>query len=217
MTSALIALSALTATTDWWSVATSRLRVEYIAKPLTMVFMLASAISAGLLDTTTGIWLAVGLVFGLLGDVALLGHKATNFIAGLTFFLIGHLAYVAALIPLLNPSVFAGVLAALCIGTAMFVDRKVFPTLWRDQGPGISIACGVYALVIAAMVFLAWLSDSWLCAIGATIFMCSDALLASGIARFGFAPGSAKERAIVMITYHSGQALLIIGTLTLGI
>lgn len=217
MTSVLIVLSALTAITDWWSVATSRLRLEYIAKPLTMILILITSANAGLLDTATGIWFAAGLIFGLLGDIALLGNKSTNFIAGLAFFLIGHLAYVAALIPLLNPSALAGILAALCIGTAMFVDRKVFPIIWREQGAGISIACSVYALVIAAMVLLAWLTGSWIFALGATVFMCSDALLASGIARFGFAPGSAKERTIVMITYHSGQALLIIGTLTLGV
>ena len=44
-------------------------------------------------ETAAGVWLLVALVFGLLGDVALLSDSLPRFRAGVWAFLVGHLAY----------------------------------------------------------------------------------------------------------------------------
>ncbi len=65
----------------------------------------------------------------------------------------------------------------------------------------------LYACVISAMVFTAWSAAAWLAAIGAMLFAISDWVL--GYQRFvGPLPG---RRLSVIVPYHVGQALLIIG------
>ena len=67
-----------------------------------------------------------------------------------------------------------------------------------------------YALVISAMVFTAWSSAAWLAAVGAMLFAVSDWVL--GYQRFvGPLPG---RRLSVIMPYHVGQTLLIIGLAT---
>src|SRR5690606_10762350 len=61
----------------------------------------------------------LGLVLGALGDVALLGSTNRAFIAGLTVFLLGHLAYVIAFIHRVGPADTLGAAGALAVAPAV--------------------------------------------------------------------------------------------------
>ena len=64
-----------------------------------------------------------------------------------------------------------------------------------------------YAAVISAMVLTATGSGSWWAALGAALFAASDWVL--GLDRF--ARPWRYARIVVIVTYHVGQALLILG------
>ena len=88
-------LPACFALVDWYAVAREDRRTETWAKPLVLSALLVVAIVLGATSSTAGVWLLVALVFGLLGDVALLSDSLPRFRAGVAAFLVGHLAYLA--------------------------------------------------------------------------------------------------------------------------
>jgi len=88
-------LPACFALVDWYAVAREDRRTETWAKPLVLSSLLVVAVVLGATSSTAGVWLLVALVFGLLGDVALLSDSLPRFRAGVAAFLVGHLAYVA--------------------------------------------------------------------------------------------------------------------------
>lgn len=210
----LIGAAALSAAINWWAVATNRRAVESVAKPLTLVLFLATALAAGAAGSVVGVLLLVGLFFGLLGDIALLGRSEPRFIAGLSAFLVGHIAYVVALAMLFAPVWGVTIAGAVAVGALLVVVRPVLARIWRTRGAALGAACIVYAGVIAAMGVAAWLTGDVLTGVGASVFMVSDALLARGVARGGeFDATDPRERTAVMVTYHVGQAALVAGAL----
>ncbi|MDP9117206.1 MAG: lysoplasmalogenase family protein, partial [Actinomycetota bacterium] len=107
MTVALLVLTGLVAVADWGAVVRARRRVEAIAKPLTLLLLIAAAGSADLGTAKPWVMLALGL--GLLGDVALIYARErarpvaggaprpdAAFMIGLGCFLLGHLSYLVA-------------------------------------------------------------------------------------------------------------------------
>jgi uncharacterized membrane protein YhhN len=95
-------------------------------------------------------WMIVGLVFGAIGDVALLGHSKRWFLAGLVAFLIGHVAYVGGFAQLLAPERWfatAGAFAAIPIAIGGAVLVRLWPRFGALRIPVIG-----YVLVIVAMV-----------------------------------------------------------------
>ena len=104
----------------------------------------------------------------------------------------------------------------ICIGVFLvallgfrFASRTV-PGAGRVGGPVLAGAVVFYACVIAAMVITAWATTAWVAAAGAMLFAVSDWVL--GHQRFvGPLPGG---RLTVMVPYHVGQALLIVGLAT---
>lgn len=213
MTGVLWALVAGFAVLDWYAVGRGLRRLECAAKPLTMVALAGAAWSMGAGDTGSGRWLLAALVLGLAGDVFLLSDSEARFLAGLAAFLLGHLAYVTALRPLGPQSLAAaapGVVLVLVL--VAVVGRPVLSAIRRQGGAGLSGAVAAYMLVLGAMVVTAWGTARPLVAVGATVFMASDALLARN--RFlGTARDERLSRVLVMVTYHAGQALIVLGAL----
>ncbi len=196
---------------DWWAVATDRRRVEVAAKPLTMVALVGVAAVAGSAPGDVRLWLVVGALLGLVGDVALLGDGETAFMVGLGAFAVGHLAYAfAAMSTGFRP---AGAAAGALFTAALLGYRFIPKTLPGAREHGGSVLAGavvVYAVVISPMVITAWGSGAWMAAAGATLFAISDWVL--GYQRFvGPLPGG---RLSVHVPYHVGQALLILGLAT---
>ena len=210
MTAVLWGLVAGFAALDWYAVWRGARRLEWLAKPLTMVALIGAAWSMGAPDTASGRWLLAALAFGLLGDIALLSESEPRFLAGLAAFLVGHLALVAAFLPV-GPQSLAAALPAvgLVLLLVAVVGRPVLVSSRREGGAGLGGAVAAYMLVIGAMVVTAWGTARPLVALGASVFMVSDAVLAHA----RFVRPWAPSRIVVITTYHVGQALIVLGLL----
>jgi uncharacterized membrane protein YhhN len=200
-------LPACLALVDWYAVARGDRRTESWAKPLVLASLVATAAFLGATASAAGIWLLVALVFALAGDVALLSDSLPRFRMGLLAFLVGHLAYLVcfALLGLTVPAwswIGVAVLAA-----ALWATRAVVPATHRLDGRALSVPVAVYSVVIGAMLLSAWFTGAPLVALGATVFVVSDATLSVD----RFVRPVPHARLVLMVTYHVGQALIVAG------
>jgi len=205
---AFLIAAGVTAAVDWWAVARGRRSVELWAKPLTMALLVGVAATAGDPGGDVRAWLVIGAVLGLVGDIALLGEGDAAFMVGLAAFALGHLAYaIAALLVGFDPAwaLVGAAFMAVLLGFR-FVTRTV-PGARRRGGTVLAGAVVFYACVITTMVVTAWGTSAALAGAGAMAFAVSDWVL--GHERFvGPLPGG---RMSIIVPYHVGQALLIIG------
>ena len=208
---AFLIAAAVAALVDWWAVARDRRAVELWAKPLTMALLVGVAASAGDPDGDVRAWLVAGAVLGLVGDVALLGDGEAAFMVGLGAFALGHLAYAIAAVHVGFDAAWALVGAAfMAVVLGFRFATRTVPGARRRGGRVLASAVVFYACVIAAMVVTAWGTTAVLAGIGAMAFAASDWVL--GHERFvGPLPGG---RMSVIVPYHVGQALLIMGLAT---
>jgi uncharacterized membrane protein YhhN len=202
-------LPACLAVVDWYAVARGDRRTETWAKPAVLLSLIVAAATLGATATAAGIWLLLALAFGLLGDIALLSDSLPRFTAGVGAFLVGHLAYLVcfAVLGLTAPGWSWVGLPVLAV--ALFVTRGVVPATHRTAGRRLSVPVAVYSVVIGAMLLGAWFTGEPLVALGASVFVASDAALS--VDRFVRPVPSA--RLLVMVTYHVGQALIVAGVL----
>ncbi|MFC2176978.1 lysoplasmalogenase [Actinomycetota bacterium] len=202
-------LAVTCAVIHWWSVAIKRRSILLVTKPLTMVLLIGLAAS---IETTAGAsraWFIAALVLSLAGDVFLM-LEPDQFIAGLASFLAAHLAYIIGL-------VLAGfgpiaVLVALAAAIALFpvIGRPILAGA-RAADDRLAMPVAAYIAVISAMVVAAAATTTLLAVAGATSFFGSDAVL--GWNRF--VKGIPRGRLITMITYHTGQTLLVLSLVAL--
>jgi uncharacterized membrane protein YhhN len=205
---AALAAAGVVALVDWWAVWNDRRAVEYVAKPLTLVLLI---VVAGLLDPAHDVqrvWFLAALVASLLGDVFLMLPRDA-FIPGLVSFLVAHLAYVGGFLTVgMEPAwlVAGGVVVAVALAT---VGRRLLAALRAGPHSGLLMPVTAYLVVISAMVVVAWGSAALVAAAGAVLFFASDALI--GWRRF--VHDFPRSRVAVMVTYHIGQALLVLSLL----
>lgn len=198
-------LAAATALVDWWAVAARRRRVEYVAKPGVMVWLIgaALAIDPGGSSWTSALFV-LALIFSLAGDVFLMLEEE-RFIAGLASFLVAHVAYVAGLAA--TELAGAGRLtvgAAVVVVGAALLGRRITSAA-RDTDPALVAPVALYVVVISAMVASAIATGIAVAVAGAGLFYASDALLAWN----RFVAPMRHGRVAVIVTYHLGQALLV--------
>ena len=224
---ALVVLAALAAVLDWaavWSGSPRARAVERLAKPATLLALLAAAVVAPLDHTDwSGVvrpMLLAALAASLAGDIFLL--PGGRFTAGLVSFLLGHVAYLAAflLVPGSMPWLGVGIGAAVVL--VLTVGRLLVRAA-RRSGMGAPVAA--YLVAICAMAVAATHTGIPLAVVGAWLFVASDSMLGWG--RFALAPaasgtgtgsgtGNAQERPdrrlslAVITTYHAGQLLLVL-------
>lgn len=190
----LLLATALAAVIDWIAVGRGIKPLEWIAKPATLALLLLWA-AAGPAPSWA---LLAALTCSLLGDVYLM-LPANLFAAGLGAFLLGHLGYIAALdAPLVARLAWFAAVVALSAPLTLRLIRGVSHPLLRG-------AVASYMLVIAFMVASALASGDRIAALGAVLFMISDAMIAwrRFVAPF---PGA---RVAIHVTYHVGQLLLV--------
>lgn len=201
----LVVSTLVVALIDWVAVVRDDRRIEYVAKPLTMVVLIAAAVALDPVDGTARGWFVAALAFSLAGDVFLMLPRDL-FVPGLASFLVGHLAYIVGLRFLGTSS--AGFLAGVVIvGAALpLLGPRIIGAIRRSDEPEMVAPVAVYIVVISAMVVMAGASGVVIALIAAVFFYVSDAL----IAWTRFITDLRHGRLAVIVTYHLAQIGLVV-------
>jgi uncharacterized membrane protein YhhN len=203
------ALPAVFALVDWYAVSREDRQTETWAKPATLVALIVAALVLGATDSSAGLWLLAALVFGLIGDVLLLGDSDARFRSGLASFLVGHLLFVVSFVVLGLDQPGWLWIAWLVLFACLIATRRVVPATFLRGGRALAFPVAGYTVVIGAMLIIAFDTGEPLIALGAAVFAASDSILA--VDRF-VSPRPWAPVA-VMVTYHVGQALIVAGVL----
>jgi uncharacterized membrane protein YhhN len=208
VTVTLLVIAGLLAVGDWAAVQLRLFHLEYLLKPGTMAMLIAAAAVADLGDIKP--WVVAALVLGLLGDVGLMlsdGSTDPPFLAGLGAFLFGHVCYVIAFVAvrLAGLASVAGLLVTG--GIAGLALPAVLRGAARSAGAVFAGIVGGYAAMLATMTVLGVGTGIIATAIGAVSFLCSDTL----IARDRFVGRVPHGKLLIIVTYHVGQSLILIG------
>ena len=212
----------LVAVTDWVAVAKGWKKVEYLAKPATMILLLIWLVFVGGLQSLPLACFALGIFFSLAGDVFLMVSYArfSNrwFIPGLVAFLLAHIAYIAGLntpLPNVSPIWSLGIAVILAL-TAARVLRRIIAGVRQKGLKRMVTPVGLYGMVITLMLLSANLTlynSSWktsaagLVSVGAILFYSSDIILAWN----KFVNPIKNGRLANMSLYHLGQFALVAG------
>jgi uncharacterized membrane protein YhhN len=194
---------------NWVAKARDDKRLEYVAKPLTLAALVVAAATLDPTNEAQRWWFVAALVFSLVGDVFLM-LPGDQFVAGLSAFLVGHVCYVVGF--WLDPPDALAVLVAAVVVLAFVAPLalRVIRALRGSDERDLVAPVAVYIAVITVMVVSAVASGDALAAIGAALFATSDSMIA--LDRF-VKPFAAAPLAI-MVTYHVGQALLVVSLVT---
>jgi uncharacterized membrane protein YhhN len=200
---------ALTAALDWLAVYRQSSAVEHVAKPLVMIALGWLALTMGATESQAGVLVLVALGLSLVGDVFLLGRSASDFFGGLVAFLLAHAAYVFAFIVLgFQPWwALAGLLVVVALGLTS--GRRIVRAAARQGGRALAAGVTAYLVVISAMVVTAGGTARPLVLLGALSFLISDTVLAMD----RFVGQRSNARLVVIVTYHLGQAMMVVGAL----
>lgn len=150
------------------------------------------------------------------GDVFLMLRRE-RFLAGLSAFLLGHVAYVVAF-----DTFRADVRSAATFGVVLVLGAGLYVRLVRGMRArgesALAVPVGLYNVAISAMVTSALLTTSrpgWegleavIAIAGALLFMTSDTLI--GWTRF--VRSFPRSEVAIMVTYHLAQVLLVLALL----
>ena len=196
---------------DWIGVHLGSKRVEYVAKPGCMLFLIGAALVMDPSDDAARVALVVALVLSMVGDSFLMlpGREQDSagpnlFVAGLAAFLLAHVAYVVgfALDGIEPASLLLGLLPLFVI--VVFAARPIVQGVDSSDEAGLAAPVKAYIGVISAMVLAAFGTGDVRAMAGALLFAFSDSLIALG--RF-VRPRDWYPLAVI-ITYHLAQALL---------
>lgn len=198
---AVLALSlictAFAALTNWYTRVRPNQALETVSKPLTTVLVIWVAVAADGPSTAT-VLAIVGLVFCLLGDIALL-DAVDRFIVGLVSFLIGHLIFIAMFVSLHLPDLVWGLVAGVVlVGHASVIGRRIVAGAAHKE-PALKIPVSAYLVVIMSMAVVAAMTGNWWGIAGAFAFVLSDTVLGWR----AFVAEKAWMALVVMITYHA--------------
>jgi uncharacterized membrane protein YhhN len=198
----------VTALINWGSVLRGDRVVERITKPLVVLLLMGLAWSLYWEGRVPGspplLPVLVALAFCLVGDVALLHATETRFLVGLGAFLVGHVAYVWAILETAGVDGFPWPLV-VAVPALVLLYARVGRDIVRHSGPQKGPVF-VYQLVLFALVLTAAWKGDWLLLLGCAVFVASDTVL--GHDRF------VHERRwaplTVIVTYHVAQTLIVV-------
>lgn len=198
--------AALAAIGNWVAVARRNRLGIYFCKPLTLVLMIAAACALEPMSSSQRTWFVVALGLSLAGDVFLM-LPTDAFVPGLASFLLGHVAYVVGL----NQSSAGNwwfaipvVVIAAVLGTRLL--RGIRTAGHRE----LVVPVVAYVLTILVMVSSAVASGNAVAAVGALLFMVSDAFIGED----RFVRSRPWQPLTIIVTYHVAQALLVISLTT---
>lgn len=196
---------------DWAAVHLGSKRLEYLAKPGCMVFLIGAALVMDPADTTARTALVVALVLSMVGDVFLMlpGREQDSdgpnlFVAGLAAFLVAHVAYVVGFVldGVELSKMVLGLVPLAAIG--LFAARPIIAGVRSSDEAELATPVIAYIGVISVMVLLAFGTGDSRAMAGALLFAFSDSLIAFG----RFVRPRPWFPLAVIITYHLAQALL---------
>ncbi len=212
----LLALTIISAVLDWVSVYKGWKKLEYILKPLTMVFLFIWLFLSTNSLSGIALWFGIGISLSLAGDVFLMLPKE-QFIAGLVAFLLAHVAYMIGFNQTLPPFNGMGLVWAILLGIiAARLYKQIAAGLAKQGKDSLQKPVFAYTAVITIMLLSALLTLSrpdWetntaiVVSVGAALFMLSDAILAWN----KFVQPIKNGRVMNMAAYHLGQIVLIYG------
>lgn len=209
----LVGAFVLFAVADWVAASRDDRRRRTVTKSAATVVLVAIAALAGDMagDARAALVVAAGLC--LVGDIALLGDTDSRFISGLSAFAAGHLAYVvtALLVGVSWPRL-AIAFPFLAVVLVFQTVTGMLPGARRQGGAVMMVAVAIYSLIISAMVITATGTPFWSAAVGAMVFAVSDSII--GYSRFVRPIDRADVP--IMVTYHAGQFMLILGLVAAG-
>ena len=198
-----LVVAAVAGLVDWAAVARGARRAEYVAKPLAMAALIAVALLLDPADEGRRAWFVAAGAFSLAGDVFLMLSR-DRFVPGLVSFLLAHVCYVAGLVQSpLQPGPALIAVAAVALAVAI-VGQRVLRAVRAHHG-ALFAPVVVYLVIIATMVVAAASAGPMLATAGAALFFASDSILATE----RFVRRTSWGRVAVMVTYHLGQAGLI--------
>jgi uncharacterized membrane protein YhhN len=159
-------------------------------------------------------WLVPALGFSAGGDFLLaMPWWEPSFVLGLGSFLIAHLCFLAALVPLATRTTPRLVAVAVTVVASAALLVWFWPRLVVD---GMAVPVTAYVTVLGAMVCAALLADlpaPWT-ALGAVCFAVSDAMI--GIGKFVLAPEDTEVLAVPIWWVYAASLLLITAGLFFG-
>lgn len=205
-------IAALFAVGDWIAKLRHSKRLEYLCKPATLVALTVAAI---VLDPaadahTRRVWFVFALLASLKGDIWLMLPESDGsgfFVLGLASFLVAHVLYLGGFWTH-GPAGIALVIAALVVVAAVVpLARRILRAL-REQ-PELKIPVSAYMVVISAMLATALATGNVLAGAGAGLFVASDSMIAWS----RFVRSFAAAEVLIMVTYHLGQAGLVLSLL----
>lgn len=186
------------------------LKGVHITKPLLMpLLLLFYLITANVPDY----FIILALICGFLGDVLLMCSGKNSFLLGAGCFLLGHLAYIAALLRHWQGISGVPLLSYVFMVPYVLYGAYIYDYYVRSDGRGDK-GMIAYMAAILTMSFTSLLrvwhfhgAAFWLPFAGSLLFIFSDTLLALpqiSVKRF-------NRNVTVMLTYCSAQLLLVVG------
>jgi len=180
-----------------------------IFKPLTILLIILIAIIFPAIELNYKIFIVAGLLFSLLGDIFLI-FPEQHFKRGLIAFLFGHICYIIAFIVSTKIQFTYWIFLPIAVGAIIYL-QYIIPYSGKTKFPII-----IYIVIITIMGWLAIerlnsapTLRTFLAAIGAVLFMISDAVLALNKFKKPFF----SAEFIILTTYYIAQWCLAVSVI----
>jgi len=203
---------ALLVAAEWRRMAALRIAAKLVASAM-FVALGARALAAShdVRYTRFAEAIFAGLVLGAIGDACLLAADKRWFLAGLSAFLLGHLAYVAG-IAMIEPAGLwpgdAGWLAVAPAGAGLAALAVLWPRLGSLRLPVIAYVATISVMVVAAIAAARGAAlpepNRHRLVIGASLFFVSDL----AVARERFVSRNFTNKLWGLPAYYAGQLLI---------
>jgi len=205
----MLAASIGIAAVDWFAVARDNPRLRWVSKPGTILLLVGVALALHPTSNAQRYTFVVALLLCLVGDVVLLlGER--GFGTGLAAFLAAHLAFCTGfVIGGVNRGllVYAGIAVAI---VSLALGGRIMRSLMQSGRGAMSLPVAAYLLALAAMVALGAATGRPAAFAGAALSYVSDGLIAWD----RFVRPLPRSPLPVIITYHIGQALLVLSLIS---
>ena len=188
-------------------------RYAYVFKPLTMVLLLLIAVFAARDDVSVyGLAIIAGIVFSLVGDIALMLPKK-QVIVGMGAFLVAHVAYIIS---------FSSGTTAIS-NTWLLLPFIVYVLImgWAfiPRSGKLKLPVGIYEVAIIVMAWRALermlqtgSTGAAMAFAGAVLFVISDSLWACNF----IIKRCKKAQVLILVTYYLGQWLIVLSSSVLS-